>query len=98
MLIPIRHENMSARRWPVITLGLIVVNVVVFLFTHFNMEEQGAKAAKARLHIIVLAAEHPELTMQQDADDIVTAFRTRNLRGWNYLKQGNRELIDDWDA
>jgi hypothetical protein len=33
MLIPIGHENMPARRWPVITIGLIVINVVVFLFT-----------------------------------------------------------------
>jgi len=32
-MIPIRHENMTARRWPVVTLSLIVINVVVFLFT-----------------------------------------------------------------
>jgi len=98
MLIPIRHENMSARRWPIITLGLIAVNVIVFLFTHFNMEEQGAKAAKARQHIIMLAAMHPELKMPQDVDDMVAAFRTRNLRLWNYIKQGNRDVEDAWDA
>ena len=98
MLIPIRHENMSARRWPVITLGLIAINVVVFLFTHFNMEEQGAKAGKARLHIIMLAATHPELKMPQDAEDMVNAFRASNLRLWNYIKQGNRDVEDEWDA
>jgi hypothetical protein len=33
MLIPIKHENMEARRWPVVTLALIAINVLVFLFT-----------------------------------------------------------------
>jgi hypothetical protein len=37
MLIPVRHENMSARRWPVVTFALIAINVVVFLFTHGTM-------------------------------------------------------------
>ncbi len=98
MLIPIRHENMSARRWPIITLGLIAVNVIVFLFTHFNMEEQGAKAGKARLHIEMLAAMHPELKMSPDVEDMVTAFRKSNLRVWNYIKQSNRDILDEWDA
>jgi len=33
MLIPIKHENMTARRWPVVTLSLIAINTIVFLFT-----------------------------------------------------------------
>jgi hypothetical protein len=41
MLVPIGHENMSARRWPVITLGLILLNFGVFLSTHWVMETQG---------------------------------------------------------
>ena len=30
MLVPIGHENMSARRWPIITIGLILVNLLIF--------------------------------------------------------------------
>jgi hypothetical protein len=30
MIIPIQHENMSARRWPIITLALILVNLLMF--------------------------------------------------------------------
>ena len=46
MLIPIRHENMSARRWPVITLGLIVVNVLAFILTTSRMDEQMSAAGR----------------------------------------------------
>ena len=38
MLIPIRHENMSARRWPLVTFALIATNAVVFLATFQNLE------------------------------------------------------------
>ena len=31
MLLPLRHENMEGRRWPVITIGLIAFNVLIFL-------------------------------------------------------------------
>jgi hypothetical protein len=31
MLIPLGHENMQGRRWPVITITLIALNVVIFL-------------------------------------------------------------------
>jgi hypothetical protein len=34
MLIPIRHENMSARRRPIVTFALIAINVTAFLATH----------------------------------------------------------------
>jgi hypothetical protein len=40
MLIPIQHENTSARRWPIITLGLIVINVAVFLGTQWTIDRQ----------------------------------------------------------
>ena len=41
MLLPIKHENMEARRWPVVTLALIAINVVVFLGTYPTMEQQA---------------------------------------------------------
>jgi hypothetical protein len=61
MLLPIKHENMSARRLPVVTLALIAINVLVFLGTYSTIEEQAPQLGKARAHILLLAAAHPEL-------------------------------------
>ena len=44
MLIPLRHENMQGRRWPVITIGLIALNTVIFLGTHWKMDEQAPES------------------------------------------------------
>ena len=45
MLIPIGHENMTARRWPVITIGLIIVNVVAFLLTMGTVAKEPPELA-----------------------------------------------------
>jgi len=37
MIIPIAHEDQRGRRWPYVTIAIIALNVVVFLFTHSKM-------------------------------------------------------------
>lgn len=98
MLIPIGHENMSARRWPIITAGLIAVNVVVFLFTYFSMEDQQKAIGPVRAHIIMLAAMHPELQVQPENQQWLTAFHKANPRTWDRIKDPNHDIIDAWDA
>ena len=46
MLIPLRHENMEGRRWPVATFALIALNIIVFLGTHWQMETQAPERAE----------------------------------------------------
>lgn len=98
MLIPIRHENMSARRWPVVTLGLIAVNTVIFLMTHFSMENQAPQLGLLRAHILMVAAMHPELNVPAPADEMVTQYRKQNPEVWEALKNENRPVEDAWDA
>jgi membrane associated rhomboid family serine protease len=97
MLIPIRHENMSARRWPVITLSLIAVNTIIFLLTHFSMQEQAPQLGLLRVHILMLAAMHPELNIPAPADQMVNQYREQN-KVWEAIKNENRAVEDAWDA
>lgn len=98
MLIPIRHENMSARRWPVITLGLIAVNIVVFLLTYWSMGDESQQAREAKVHLLMLAAMHPELTVPQEAQEIVANVRDKNPKLWADAGNPDRKLEDAWDA
>jgi hypothetical protein len=66
MFIPLRHENNEGRRWPVISLALIVINLAVFLGTHWQMDEQSSKDSDVPAHILLLAAMHPQLSMPPD--------------------------------
>ena len=58
MLIPIKHENMEARRWPVVTLALIAINVVAFLFTMSAIDDEAPQLGELKSHILILAALH----------------------------------------
>jgi membrane associated rhomboid family serine protease len=98
MLIPIRHENMAARRWPVVTLTLIVLNAVVFLLTHSAVENQSAQLGQVKAHILMLAAAHPELKMPEEVQKFVATFREHNSGLWKELEHPNRGVADTFDA
>lgn len=101
MLLPIKHENMSARRWPVVTLALIAINVVVFLLTFQSlqsMDDRTPELKEARVHILLLAAMHPELTMPPESRQLVDSFQKHNPSVWKQAKDQNREIADSWDA
>src|SRR5713226_9518186 len=98
MLIPLRHENMEGRRWPVISIALIAINFVVFLGTHWQIDAQNPKRAEIRGHILMLAAAHPELHMNSDVQEFVTTFRDKNPSIWNRAASPSRQVADTWDA
>jgi Rhomboid family len=98
MLIPIGHENMEARRWPVITIGLIVLNTVILPITHGTMEQQSPELGSTKAHIILLAGMHPELNMPAEARQLVDDFKAENPPEWVQVQSPTRNLIDGWDA
>jgi membrane associated rhomboid family serine protease len=98
MLIPLRHENMAGRRWPVISIALIVINFVAFLGTHWQIEAQSPKRSEIRAHILLLAAMHPELSLNSDAQELVTKFREKNPSVWQQAASPTRQVADVWDA
>lgn len=98
MLIPIRHENMEARRWPVVTLALIAVNVVVFLFTMSAIDDESPQLGEVKSHIILLAAEHPELKLQTESQHLVDNFKQSHPGQWKHVQSPYRDIIDAYDA
>jgi len=98
MLFPIKHENMTARRWPLITLGLILVNFAIFLSTHQAMEDQEDPLLSAKAHVLVLAAQHPELAVPPEAQQLVTDFRRYYPTKWEELESPDDKAGDDADT
>ena len=98
MLIPLRHENMQGRRWPIITFGIIALNVIIFLGTHSTIERQGADLGRVKIHLVLLAAMHPELKIPEKAQEFVTSIQSKNAALWKEAKRENRDVFDAWDA
>ena len=98
MLIPIRHEGMHARRWPIITFTLIAVNVVCFLFTYTTLQNEAPQLGQLKAHILLMAATHPELTLQPQAQQLVDDFKKREPAVWAQAQNQNRDVEDSFDA
>ncbi len=98
MLIPLRHENMEGRRWPVISIAIIAINILAFLGTHWQIEAQNPKRSEVRAHILLLAAMHPELSMNSEAQEFVTRFQKESPAVWSRVTSQNRDVVDAWDA
>jgi membrane associated rhomboid family serine protease len=75
MIFPLAHENLRGRRWPVITIGIIVLNTVIFLFTNGKMEQEMRQTSDVELHILFLSAQYPDAQMTPGATDLVTAVK-----------------------
>ena len=98
MLIPLRHENVEGRRWPLISIARVVFNLVVFLATHGQIEDQSPKNGGVRGHILLLAAMHPELKMAPEVQEFVTTFQQQHPGTWREAQSPNRDVADGWDA
>jgi len=98
MLLPIKHESMSTRRLPVITLALIALNVVVFLGTYSTIEAEAPQLGKTRAHILLLAAAHPELKLAPEAQELVSGFQKQHPSAWQKIQSPNHDVVDAWDT
>jgi membrane associated rhomboid family serine protease len=98
VLIPLRHENMQGRRWPVITFGIILLNVMIFLGTHWTIDRQSPELGEVKTHVVLLSAMHPELKLHGKAQQFVNTIQTKNPQLWKQAQQPNRDIRDGWDA
>ncbi|HEX4544693.1 MAG TPA: rhomboid family intramembrane serine protease [Candidatus Acidoferrum sp.] len=98
LLIPLRHDNMEGRRWPVISIALVILNFGIFLATKGQIENESPQRAEVRAHIILLAATHPELTLPPNAEELVTNFKKRDPATWTQAQSQTREMADAWDV
>jgi membrane associated rhomboid family serine protease len=98
MLIPLRHENMEGRRWPVISIALVLLNVGIFLATRGQIDTENPLRAEVRAHILLLAASHPELNLPANVERLVIKFKNDNPGVWSEAQSQTRDLADGWDA
>src|SRR5215831_17129479 len=98
MLVPIGHENMAARRWPVVTLSLIAINTIVFLATLPSMQTDQKQAGHVKAEILILAALHPELKMHPEEQQMVDGFKKSDPEVWKQIQNPYRDIINPYEA
>jgi tetratricopeptide (TPR) repeat protein len=75
MFLPLRHENMQGRRWPVVTFALIALNIIAFLATHGTIEAEDHLAPER-----VEVRKHPTLAPRKLGSQSNSANSTSRSR------------------
>jgi membrane associated rhomboid family serine protease len=95
MIFPLAHEDLRGRRWPWITIGLIVVNTFIFLGTYRPMQREMQQMGDVELHILILAAQYPDIQMTPGAADIVGAVKMQYPEQYRELEDKFQESADE---
>lgn len=98
MIIPLNHENMRGRRWPYVTIGLIVLNTIIFVATNGTIERELHETGEIKEHILLLAATHPNTPMNAAEQKLVDSFRHSRAKVWGLFSSSNRTPLDSWDV
>ncbi len=100
MLIPTGHENLEGRRWPWITIAVIVVNFLVFGLTYSGLEGQSLEAGKIKLKTLLLTAYHNKVKLSEEQQAMVAAFQKSRPALWERMEDPERKPEMDlgaWD-
>jgi membrane associated rhomboid family serine protease len=98
MIIPLNHENMHGRRVPYVTVGIIALNAIFFLGTHWTIDREVRQMGEIRGHIILLAAAHPGTPLNATEQKLVDNFRHSQTKSWELLSSTMRTPLNDWDV
>ena len=99
MIIPLAHENLRGRRWPWVTIAIIALNTVIFLFTHGTMEQEMAQTGRVELHILLLSARFPDAQATPEAVEMIEAFKRQHADIYAQMASPSRPAIaDPWDV
>ena len=59
------------------------------------MEDQEDPLLSVKAHVLVLAAQHPELTVPPEAQQLVTDFRRYYPANWEEMQNPNNKASDE---
>ena len=62
------------------------------------MDKQAPELSEVKVHLVLLAAMHPELQIHGKAEQFIASIQTSNPALWKEAKNPNRDEQDGWDA
>ncbi len=82
LILPLSHENMHAQRLPYITMGIVIINTLLFLISHHLMIPDNRESDERGWKLMEYYIERPYLEFPEDA--------------YSMLPPGNQRQIDLW--
>jgi membrane associated rhomboid family serine protease len=98
MIFPVGHENLQGRRWPVVTIALIVVSAAVFLATFSRMEDEAQELSEAKTRLMLVAIWHPEAERPPSVQQLLDTFYRGYPQYYQQYASKDRRPESDWEV
>jgi membrane associated rhomboid family serine protease len=95
MLVPYGHDDLRGRRWPWVTIALIVLNLVAFMATKDRMQEESVRAVHLHAETLLIVASHPDVHLTPAQQKIVDRIRTQAPDALDEIKTNSREAAHE---
>jgi membrane associated rhomboid family serine protease len=97
MIFPFWVQGLSTRRWPYVTTAIIIINFLVFLATHAQMNEELRKMAQVEFPMLLIAAAHPEAEPPPQVKPLIDSFAKDNKELWDRIRSGKQPPMSLWE-
>jgi membrane associated rhomboid family serine protease len=97
VIIPLSHEHHHGRRWPYVTLALILLNTLIFVATHSALDAEFGRTGEVQSRTLRLAAAHPDAPLSESQQKLVESFERSQPKVWDQLAAGDRTPEDLWE-
>jgi len=73
------------RRWPFVTTGIIAVSLIVFLFTHAELQQEQNQYAEIESQSLSVLAVYPQVPVTAAQQALIESFRKNNPQDWERM-------------
>lgn len=97
LFLPVGHENLQGRRWPYVTIALIVVSVGIFLFTHQAIADEDKELSEVKTRTMLLAIWHPDVERPPKVQQLLEMFQRSYPKYYQQYSAVRRRPESDWE-
>ncbi len=89
IILPLTHERMQANRLPWVTIGIVVINVLIFLLTHHTVVPNSMEERHLReQELVEFYSQHLYLEFPPDTYDKLSPRSRQLLEYWKKMDPG----------
>jgi membrane associated rhomboid family serine protease len=98
MIFPLWVQGLSTKRWPYVTTAIVAINILVFVMTKPQMDEESRRMAKVEFPLLLIAAAHPEVEPPAQVKPLVDSFQKDNRQLFERIRSGKQPPMSTWES
>lgn len=97
LLFPTGHDSLEGRRWPYVTIAVIILNAIAFAASYNSINRDSEELWVTKLRILMLEADHGYVEKTPEVQQMIDEFKSGQPKLWARIDDPQRPPQDMWD-